>query len=164
VKVDVPLGGNNPNLDAASVFAHKHYLVGARVVHALGGANSAPSIEAKLGCSCDKNQLALSAARNNKGVQTFGASYFHHLGDNRSLAAKLDFNPGEFSLGNVSLATSNKVNDDVTVKARFNTRGGTLAFAATNNLNKNVTVEFGSEFNADMSGASIYNVRLIYNN
>jgi hypothetical protein len=160
LKVDYPLGGE-PALEAASVFVHGDYAVGAKVSTPLGA--PAPVVEGKLAAHHTGNAFVVNVARNKSKELALGFSYFHKISDTRSLASKADFVPGQLALSNLTLATSNKVNDDTTVKARFDTARGAVAFSVSNTLSKNLTLELGSDFRADLSN-SVYNVKFIYNN
>lgn len=164
-KLDFPLqASGSPTLDAASVFVHGKYAVGARVVYALGGSGAAPEVEGKVALNAADSDLVFNVARNKKADLSLSLTSFHRLGENRTLGSKLEFVPGQLALANLTVATSNRVCPDCTVKARFNTVRGSLGFGVSNSLSKNLSVEFGTDFRADFSAPSVYNVKLVYNN
>jgi hypothetical protein len=160
VKVDYPLG-KEPKIEAASVVAHGDFALGAKVTYPFG--NSAPSFEGKFAAHCTGNAFVVNVAKNNEPNLSVGFSYFHKISDTRSLAAKADFVPRQLALENLTLVTSNKVNDETTVKARFDTTRGAVGFGVSSVVSKNLTLELGSDFKADLSN-SVYNVKFIYNN
>jgi len=164
-KLDFPLqSAAAPTLEAASVFVQGKYSLGARFVYVLGNAGTAPEVEGKLGLNSQDSDLVLNVARNKKADVTLNLTSFHRLGENRTLGSKLEFVPGQLALANLTVATSNRINADTVVKARFNTARGALGFGVSNALNRNLTVEFGTDFRADLSAPSVYNVKLVYNN
>jgi len=166
-KLDFPLqapGQSAPTLDAASVFViNGIHSVGARVVYPLANSRAVPDVEGKLGLKISGNDLFINLARKN-AKPSLGVSYLHRLSETRTLGSKVEFFPGQVSLANVILVTSNKVNNETTVKARVDTARGSLAFGVSNALNSNVTLEFGTDFRADLSAPSTYSLKVIYNN
>jgi len=162
VQLEFPIKGEAPTLKAASVFVHGNYSLGASVVHNLGNSGAAPDVEGKVGLNFPDNNLIFNVARKKSNL-TLGLSFLHRLSETRSLGSKLEFVPGQLSHANLIVVTSNKVNDDTVVKARFDTSRSALAFGVSNALNQNLTLEYGTDFRADLSGSSVYNLKLIYN-
>jgi len=163
IKLDFPLiKGAAPTLDAASVFVHGNYFLGARVVTAFGNSGAAPDIESKFGLKFPEHDVVFNVARKKSDV-SLGLSHLHRLSETRSLGSKVEFVPGQFALANLIVVTSNKVNNDTVFKARFDTTRRALAFGVSSALNPNLTVEYGTDFRADLSGSSVYNLKLIYN-
>jgi hypothetical protein len=165
VNFERPLAGaDSPVVNAATVFVHGNYYLGGRVKYPVNGGN--PEVEGRLGTRCTDCSGVLSVLRTSRGP-VVGLNYIQRLSVTRTIAAKVQFNPQEKALGErvgITFAVANQVNDGTLVKARFNSTRGTIGVGVTNVLNNNMNLEFGTEFPANLSAPSVYNVKLVYNN
>jgi len=164
LSVERPLSGADSVVDAATVFVHGNYSLGARIKYPVNGGN--PELEGKIGTRCTDCAGVVSILRTNSGP-VIGINYIQKLAATRSIAAKVQLNPQKQALGDrvgVTFAVANQVNDGTLVKARFNSSRGTIGVGITNVLNPNLNLEFGTEFPANLSSPSVYNIKLVYNN
>jgi hypothetical protein len=164
LKLNYPLSKGFPALDAASVFVHGRFSLGARVDYKLN--EGEPNVEAKIQSQCPDTTVVFNVQRNRTDL-LFGLSYFHQLSATRSLATKVQFKPGSSSFASnvgITLATANQVDEKTLVKARFNTAKRTIGFGVSKVLNPNLTAEFGTEVDASLAAGSAYHLKLIYNN
>ena len=126
-----------------------------------------PEIEAKIGSDSGRNSVTLSGKRAGSGALSFSTHYFKKINDDRTVAARLNFAPGASSFlagSSLCVATSNKINADTTVKARFDSSTSRVGFGVVQVLNPNLKVEFGTHFPASLAAGSVYSFRLIYDN
>jgi len=162
LKVDYPQR-KAPSVEAASVFVHGHYALGGKVFFDLS--EHSPVVEAKIERVSEDASTTIHATRKEAELQ-LALSYFIRVNASRSLASKITFVPGASSFAdhvNVSLATSNQVNDSTLVKARYTSSDNSIAFGLAHTLNSNLSVELGTAFPASFGAGSVYNVKLIYN-
>nr|WQA41801.1 hypothetical protein [Paramoeba perurans] len=166
LKFNYPFKGDrqSPSVEAAANYVHGCYSLGAKLVYPLDAA--VPVLEGKAGVSCGKECSVLLSGKKTEKDTTFALGYFHQLSKTRTLASSVSFAPGTGAtfLGGVGvvLSASNQVSDETLVKARFDTNRGALGFGLVQTLNTNVSVELGTDFPANFTGNSVYNLKFLY--
>jgi hypothetical protein len=152
-----------PSVEAAGNYVHGCYSLGAKILYPL---DAPPSYEGKAGVACGKECSLLLSGKKTEKNTSFALGYFHELTKTRTLASSVSFAPGSGAtfLGGVGvvLSTSNQVTPETLVKARFDTDRSALAFGLVQTLNKNVSVELGTDFPANFAGNSVYNLKFLY--